>query len=188
METAGRMFYEHGVTATGVDAIVRAAEVSKPTLYAHFPSKSALLAAALEERHRQRVEQLEDWLATVDDVRLRPLAVFGWLGRFYATDGARGCGFLNAAAELPDADDPARQVVRREKHWLLALLTTLCREARLDRPERVASQLLLLVDGVAGRVVVEGPAAAPAALADATAVATLLVDRLPVVPGRATSC
>ena len=67
--------------------------------------------------------------------------MFAWLGDWYGRDGARGCGFLNAAAELPDRDDAARLVVSREKDWLLDLLSRLVREAGVREPDRLASQL-----------------------------------------------
>jgi AcrR family transcriptional regulator len=161
LETSARLFYEAGITATGVDTIAREAGVSKPTLYAQYGSKSDLVAAVLTARHERRVTEL----ATADG----PLAVFAYLAEFYAREeGARGCAFLNAAAELVD-DDAARAAVVAEKAWLLERLT------ELSGDERLASQLLLLIDGVAGRVVVHGPAAAPAALADATRAAEALI-------------
>ena len=176
LDTASRLFYDHGVTATGVDAVVKAAGLTKPTLYAHFPSKSALLAAVLERRHTRRTEELESWLQQVDDVRQRPLAVFGWLSSWYEHDGARGCGFLKAAAELPAEGDASQAVVQREKRWLRDLLARLCREAGLRQPDRLGSQLLLLIDGVSGRVLVDGPAVAREALRDATDAANRLVE------------
>ena len=45
----------------------------------------------------------------------------------------------------------------------------------LRDPEALGSQLALLIDGVAARVVVDGPQAAPGAVADATAAARALV-------------
>lgn len=175
VDTAGRLFYDGGVTATGVDAVAKAAGVSKPTLYAHFPSKSTLLAATLQRRHERRREELEAWVAQVPDPGQRPLAVFGWLAGWYARDGARGCGFLNAAAELPGGDDPARGVIREEKRWLQGYLAGLSAAAGLRDPDLLGSQLLLLVDGVSGRAVVDGASAAQAAVADAGRVADLLV-------------
>ena len=161
LETSARLFYEAGITATGVDTIVREAGVSKPTLYAQYGSKTELVAAVLTARHERRVEELE----AIDD----PLEVFTYLASFYAArEGARGCAFLNAAAELV-ADDAARAAVVAEKRWLLELLGSLCGD------ERLASQLLLLIDGVAGRVVVHGPGAASGAIADATAAAKALI-------------
>lgn len=175
LATAASLFYERGIAATGVDAVVHASGVSKPTLYAHFGSKAELVVAVLEQRHEDRVAQLGAWLEGVADPRDRPLAVFAWLGDWYARHGARGCGFLNAAAELPDPGDAGRVVVLREKRWLAELLARLNREAGLREPERLASQLLLLIDGVSGRALVEGAAAARVAVADATDAAETLI-------------
>ena len=155
---------------------MRASGISKPTLYAHFGSKSELVAAVLEQRHTRRAEELEAWVQGTEDVRKRPLAVFAWLGDWYRRDGARGCGFLNAAAELPDPDDAARLVVGREKRWLLDFLTGVVRDAGLREPERLASQLLLLIDGVGGRVLTAGPEIAPDAVADAADAAAALIE------------
>src|SRR6478735_4858575 len=93
LDSASDLFYEDGIAATGVDDVVRAAGVSKPTLYAHFGSKAELVAAVLARRHAARAGELEA-------LEGGPLAVFGWLADFYARDGARGCAFVNAAAEL----------------------------------------------------------------------------------------
>jgi AcrR family transcriptional regulator len=160
LETSARLFYEAGITATGVDTIVREAGVSKPTLYAHFGSKAELVATVLAERHERRIRELSE----AND----PLDVFAYLADFYAREGARGCAFLNAAAELVD-DDPARAAVVAEKAWLRERLVQLCGD------ERAGSQLLLLIDGIAGRVVVNGPGAAAEAVADATAAAKALL-------------
>src|SRR5215210_85452 len=167
LDSASALFYEDGIGATSVDDVVRAAGVSKPTLYAHFGSKAELVGAVLERRHVARAEELE----AIDG---GPLAVFAWLEAFYARDGARGCAFLNAAAELPEPG-PGREAAAREKAWLRAELTRRARAAGLRGPERLGSQLALLVDGVAARVVVDGHAAAAGAVADAVAAARALV-------------
>ncbi|MEU7467528.1 TetR family transcriptional regulator [Streptomyces sp. NPDC044984] len=149
--------------------------MSKPTLYAHFTGKSELAATALRHRHDQAAAELADWLAGVAEPADRPQAVFSWLAHRYETKGRRGCAFLNAAAETVDTEDPVHHAVRAEKRWLRELLTTLCAEAGTAAPELRASQLLLLIDGVAGRVVVEGPQAAARAVADAADAAAALL-------------
>ncbi|MBV8030354.1 MAG: helix-turn-helix transcriptional regulator, partial [Betaproteobacteria bacterium] len=47
---ADRLFYEHGIRAVGVDAVAAEADVSKRTLYKHYPSKDALVSAYLTGR------------------------------------------------------------------------------------------------------------------------------------------
>jgi AcrR family transcriptional regulator len=168
LDSASALFYDEGIGATAVDDVVRAAGVSKPTLYAHFGSKAELVSAVLERRHAVRAAELEQ-------LEGGPLAVFAWLEDFYAREGARGCAFVNAAAELTEPG-PGREAAAREKAWLRGELTRRAREAGLRAPERLGSQLALLVDGVAARVVVDGHAAAAGAVADATAAARALVD------------
>ena len=182
LRSAGRLFYAEGITATGVDAVVRSAGVTKPTLYAHFGSKAGLVAAVLHRRHEDRRAELEAWLAPRPAAE-HPLAVFDWLQHFYAERGERGCGFLNAAAELagpdgvaPGPDDAARAEVRAEKAWLRGLLTAGCAAAGCREPERLGSQLLLLLDGVAGRAVVEGREAAAEAAVQARQAADVLLS------------
>jgi AcrR family transcriptional regulator len=52
VEAAGRLFGEYGYDGTRLDAVAAAAGVTKPVLYRHFDSKSALYLALLE-RHRE---------------------------------------------------------------------------------------------------------------------------------------
>ena len=174
LDAASRLFYDDGIVATGIDAVVRSAGVTKPTLYAHFGSKSALVAAVLQRRHEERCAELEAWLAPLPAAE-HPSAVLRWLEHFYAERGERGCGFLNAAAELTDRDATARVVVQAEKTWLRDLLVTGCAASGCRTPEVVGSQLLLLVDGVAGRAVVSGSEAARAAATEARQAADVLL-------------
>ena len=168
LAAASELFYAGGIAATGVDDVVRAAGVSKPTLYAHFGSKAELVAAVLERRHAARAAELE----ALDG---GPLAVFGWLADFYARDGARGCAFVNAAAELAHGG-PGRVAAAREKAWLRAELARRARAEGLDDPDGLASRLCLLIDGVAARVVVDGHEAAAGAVAEATSAARTLCE------------
>jgi len=174
VSTAAELFYRNGIAATGVDTVARVAEVSKPTLYAHFRSKTDLVVEVLTRRHAQRAAELMAYLAGVP-VGQRTLAIFDWYADWYAHDGARGCAFLNAAAEVPDPADPVRLAVRAEKRWLHGLLAELARDDALRDPDAVGVQLLLLIDGVGARVLVEGPPAGRSAVGHAAAAAAALV-------------
>ncbi|MEV5810434.1 TetR/AcrR family transcriptional regulator [Streptomyces parvulus] len=174
LAAAEAVFYDQGIATTNIDTVARAAEVTKPTVYAHFPSKSALAAAALTARHARRRAELDTRLAAVGPGEERVLAVFACLGTWYELGGHRGCAFVNAAAQSP-ADDEILRAAREEKQWLHDTLTQLCAQARLTGPDLVASQLLLLIDGVAGRVAVQGHPAAADAIDAATRAAKALI-------------
>lgn len=48
LETARRLFFSRGIRAVSMDDVAREAGVSKKTVYAHFPSKEALVRALAE--------------------------------------------------------------------------------------------------------------------------------------------
>jgi AcrR family transcriptional regulator len=58
MEGARRMFLEHGFDGASIGDIVRAAGVSKGTLYAYFPGKEKLFEALVFEDRRKQAEAL----------------------------------------------------------------------------------------------------------------------------------
>lgn len=180
METAAGLFYHDGITATGVDRVVARSGVSKPTLYRHFGSKQGLVAAVLEDLHCRRRQTVVEYVEGVSsEPREQMLAVFDWLGSWHASEGPRGCAFLNAAAELVGADDPAREVVARHKRWMRDYLAGLAAQAHVSDPDLLAYELLLLVDGANARVVVEGDLQAAAR---ARRVAELLVEHAQGLP------
>src|ERR1700688_802115 len=53
LAAARELFYRRGIHAVGVDAIAEAAGTNKMTLYRHFASKDALVAACLQELTRE---------------------------------------------------------------------------------------------------------------------------------------
>ncbi|MHB1783510.1 MAG: TetR/AcrR family transcriptional regulator [Acidimicrobiales bacterium] len=174
LDAASELFYEEGFTPTTIDKIIQRSGVSKPTLYVHFSSKDALLVAALEHRHEERVAALDAWVrAASSDPAEQLLAVFDWLAHWHETQGTRGCAFMNAAAELANPTHPAREVAHRHKRWMRDYLAGLAKEASLSRPERLGAELMLLVDGANARVLVDGDLAAARG---ARRVATVLID------------
>src|SRR3954447_5005628 len=124
LEAAARLFYARGVAATGIDTITAEAGVAKKSLYNNFKSKADLVAAYLEARHREWLELYRKRLKAADTPREQVLAVFdAYLdhANFAYQHGFRGCGLLNAAAELP-VGDPGRTAVRRHKEEVQDLL------------------------------------------------------------------
>jgi AcrR family transcriptional regulator len=124
LEAASRKFYSTGLTATGIDTVTAAAGVAKKSLYNNFSSKSDLIMSYLDARHREWMELYVRRVAEAEDPVERVLAVFDayldHAGAGYEF-GFRGCGLLNAAAELP-VGDPGRGVVRRHKEEVESII------------------------------------------------------------------
>lgn len=148
LETAADLFYRNGVRAVGVDLIVARSGVAKTSLYRHFRTKDDLVAAFL-----QREDQ--DFWSCWDSVA-RPLAAnpqaeleaqLEWIGARISRPNYRGCPQINVAAEFSEPDHPARAVATAHKIELRRRLTVIAKRLRARRPEELASQLALIIDG-----------------------------------------
>jgi AcrR family transcriptional regulator len=120
------LFTEHGYDGTSIEAVLRAAEVSRGALYHHFPGKDALFAAVLdtvydrvEAEGARAIEGMDDpavalrtacltWIRSAADPVVRQVmlidapAVLGWQ-RWREGDEARTLGKLKAALRLAAA-------------------------------------------------------------------------------------
>ncbi|MFG2891088.1 TetR/AcrR family transcriptional regulator [Streptomyces sp. NPDC048248] len=177
---ASRRFYADGVSATGIDTITAEAGVAKMSLYNNFSSKADLVRAYLDARHEEWMGLYRRRLEEADGGRGGVLAVFDAYvdhAAFAYEHGFRGCGLLNAAAELP-AGDEGRAVVRRHKEEVESLLAGHLEELLPGRPEEtraVAEQLAFLLEGAMARAGLEGAATR---LEHARTMAANLVDGL----------
>ncbi|MER7692719.1 TetR/AcrR family transcriptional regulator [Streptomyces sp. NPDC097610] len=150
LRAATELFTAQGINATGMDQLSTVAEVSKRTLYAHFPRKDDLVGAYLQS--------LVDDLLPVSPSPDRPapspreqlLAVFDWKPP-ETTAPFRGCPFLNASVEVPDPGHSARQLAAAYKKEFARRLTDIARQAGAADPETLGEQLALLFDGAAAR-------------------------------------
>lgn len=141
------LFCRDGVRATSVDAIIARAGVAKATFYAHFPSKNKLVLAWLRSssvRWFDGVRAEVEARATTPAERLT--LFFAVLGEWLAADDFRGCQILNTAAEEHYAE-PTRQSLAELQGEIEAYLRSAATDAGLPDPDRLASQLLLLVPG-----------------------------------------
>lgn len=139
--------YTGGIEATGVDAIARTAGVTKRTLYQHFRSKDELVGAALAMRDRPAIESLRAAIERRIARGAEPVdALFATLGKVFASDGYRGCAFLNASLEVADAEHPVHPVARGHVDGRAALVEELCRREGVDDPD-VHEAVRLIVEG-----------------------------------------
>lgn len=148
LETASALFYRRGVRAVGVDLVVEEAGVAKTSLYRHFRTKDDLIAAFL---HREDENFWKCWDNTTQRHPSNPEAELEaqliWIGERVSRPNYRGCPQLNVAAEFPDLDHPARAVAIEHKRELLRRLRDLAERLRAKRPDELAAQLSLLING-----------------------------------------
>ena len=180
LEAAAKRFYAFGLTGTGIDTITAEAGVAKKSLYNNFASKADLVTAYLYARHEEWLGLYRARLETATNPKDLVLAVFD----AYADHadlayehGFRGCGLLNAAAELP-AGDPGRDVVRRHKEEVEALLAEHLAGLLPDSTEQsaaMARHLAFLLEGSMVRAGLEGD---DSCVREARAIAATLIGAL----------
>lgn len=88
LEAAAELFMAQGYGAVSMDAIARAAAVSKATLYAHFASKDVLFATIINEACRQNVAVTEFLPPDAPDLAAALSTMAGRILRFLLEDRA----------------------------------------------------------------------------------------------------
>ena len=157
LDTAERLFYGAGIRATGVDTIAGEVGISKRTLYNHFASKDALIAAYLKrgfyEQRASETPPLEQILRTFDR-----------LEKGFAAKDFRGCRFVNAVAELGEDDRAARKIAVDFKEGRRLWFRDRLAAIGVKDADTLATQLAMLVDGaIAMAMVRDDPSMARAA-------------------------
>ena len=148
LAAAGRLFYERGIHAVGVDLIAAEAGVTKKTLYDRFGSKEQIVVEYLADRDERWRAFLAGRLDAVGDSPERRLtAIFDASRDWTAENSAKGCSMVNAHAEISDPSHPAYAIIIGQKRWMLDLFTGVCRDAAVPDPETLARTVLLLHEG-----------------------------------------
>ena len=148
LQAARELFYRDGINAASVEAIAAAAGTNKMTLYRHFSSKDELVAAYLSQLAEEG-EGLWDKARTLHpgdaDAQLR--FMLKRASEFAAEGRGRGCALANAAVELAEPRHPARRVIEAHKRRQRERLVELVRAAGYAKPQQLADELFLLVEG-----------------------------------------
>ncbi|MDC4716609.1 TetR/AcrR family transcriptional regulator [Acinetobacter baumannii] len=160
LDAAATLFYNDGITATGINTVTAKADVAKMSLYNNFASKGELVDAYIAARHQEWLDLYQNRLAITKTAKEAILAVFDAYqdhAEFAYEKGFRGCGLLNAAAEFP-ANSSGRNAVRQHKEQVEAIVAEHLNRLLKDsqRVSYIASQLSFLLEGSMARAGLEG--------------------------------
>ena len=148
LAAADDLFRRVGIRGVGVEAIAEAAGTNKMTLYRHFESKDELIA---EWVRGLIAEKDAAWDEIISQHPGDPTAQLVYWSRRTAKQFAqmedRGSAILNALAELPESDHPARRIIDEHRQREHQRITQLCREAGFPEPELAADQFYFLLEG-----------------------------------------
>jgi AcrR family transcriptional regulator len=170
LSTARELFYQQGIRAVGVDTIIARAAIAKTSLYRWFTTKDDLIAAFLSEENADFWAQWDKVAAKHPGAARTELSdQLKWIRAYIGSPRFRGCPFLNATAEFPEAAHPGRVVCRAHKAELRRRLLALVEQLGVCQPESLADQLVLLIDGAFASCQVLGKSGPARLLEDAAA-------------------
>lgn len=157
LDTACQIFYRDGIHSVGVDRVIAEAGVTRATFYRHFPGKEDLVQAYLDAEDAA----LRAQFAAASGLDLTPDQMLELIITSIADDvthnHTRGCPFINASAEYPDAASPVRRTVKSHRDWFRETLEAALEAAgRSDAAEK-AGALVLLRDAALVGGYLDGP-------------------------------
>ena len=148
LAAARELFYRDGIRAVSVDTVAAAARTNKMTLYRHFASKDALVSIYLKQLAAEGDALWETLRQEYpDDPQARLLGLLRRVSEFSDECSGRGCALANAAVELAERGHPARRIIEAHKRQQRERLVRLCRDAGYARPQRLADEIFLLLEG-----------------------------------------
>jgi AcrR family transcriptional regulator len=168
LDAAGELFHRDGVNV-GVDALCKAAGVSKKSMYQLFRSKDELIAESLANRGPAYQSLLHPGPDKDRSPREQILTVFEWQDALVAGGDFLGCPYVSTAVELKNPEHPGAVVARHFKQQLTDFFHRELVKAGATDPETLAIQLTLVFDGASARAVVRAQPLTGIGVATATA-------------------
>ena len=174
-------FYEAGFHATGMEAALAGSGISKRTLYKYFSSKEELIEAVLRLYSKGVVHELFDPVAHISDPREQIIEFFD-VSKIAGRMLTRGCLGMKAAQEYAGKHEGIVElgIVASSRGEVKFL--ELCKRAGFAKPQRLAKQLNLLLQGALALSHASGETSAFLLAKD---VASMVLDNArPVQPAR----
>jgi len=161
IETAFRLFYQHGIHAVGVNQILEEAKVAKKTLYTHFDSKEKLLEAVLEFRDTRFVEWATQRMQQEQAGKAAIMALFDALDDWFndRVDNLaafHGCLFINTCSEYGDPTSTPHQLCSAHKRRIHALVKQQLKAIPVSDADYLADMITMLKEGAIVTAQVQG--------------------------------
>jgi AcrR family transcriptional regulator len=153
LKAADLLFGEQGYGLVGVDALSKAAGVTKRTLYKQFGSKAGLFEAWLQRRDiGMREAMIGEVERRATQPRAQVLALFEVLGLLVHNPNFHGCPLSRALIELDASMNTSRAIAQAHKQAIRSWFTHQAERAQQSDIETLSEELLLLYEGVLQRI------------------------------------
>jgi AcrR family transcriptional regulator len=158
LASAYSLIRRRGFARTKMNDIAAGAALTKRTLYQHFDSKDALLAAMIETQHELA---MSEFIRMIDRTEHDPArmveTLFADLAAWSAAKHWEGSGFTRLAIELADMPGhPARRMARQHKAALERHLSERLASSGVSEAAALGREVLLLLEGTMVMILIHG--------------------------------
>jgi len=145
IQTAEKLFYKQGYRATGINQIIKEAEVAKASFYQYFPSKEALCAEYLRERHISSHKRQKEYISKGKTVQEKICSLLENITDNAVRNNFNGCPFLNILSEINEHESEIRQIVTTHKSRLIELIRNELTD--FENKDELAEMIFLVYEG-----------------------------------------
>lgn len=147
---ASHLFYFEGYNQTGINRILKEAEVSKDSMYRYFRSKEDIAVAYLIGRHNMWMGKLMNHVQAEQTNKEKVIASFDYLHVWLEEVEFRGCGWQNIITDLPQDHDKIRgQAVLHKNNvrkWVHDLLNE-DEQYNVEEAKALGDEVVTLLEG-----------------------------------------
>lgn len=150
IKTASDLFYKNGYNRTGINEIIKEANIAKATLYNHFKSKEDICVAYLKYKNEGFIENLKTYIDTQPKGKQRLLSLFDFLESFYSSSGFNGCWCINTVSEIPKSNEIVKREIIAQKNTFIQFINGLVQDNidnyKDDESIKIAKQIYVLYE------------------------------------------
>ena len=150
IEAASHLFYFEGYNQTGINKILKEANVSKDSMYRHFRSKEDLAVAYLKGLYATWMEDLIVYVESKKTGEEKVIASFDYLNTWLNEVEYRGCGWQNIYTDLPEDQNKIKDQVLLHKtllrEWVQNLLIEDKKRSAKESKE-LGDEIIVLLEG-----------------------------------------
>ena len=137
LETASRLFHQQGYNSTGINQIIREADVAKGSLYHIFKSKEELCVEYLSRRHINWFGSFTSYTSKAGTAKSKAIAAFDFIYKMNKKEDFRGCSFLNIISEISADKKTILAVIQRHKQDLRNFFKKILKDQNEDIVDHV---------------------------------------------------
>lgn len=152
VETAARLFHQQGYHQTGINQIIKEAEVARGSLYQHFPGKDDLCVEYLEYMHNNWFRDITTFVSKKNSSKTKLLGLFDFLEKYAPDENFRGCFFLNIATEVPDAATNIYKTALAKKNIFKVYIEELVFQHTGNQNDPLAAEIYMLFEGAVSEI------------------------------------